>query len=357
MAMRRAIATSLLVILASLAGLFAEFSRSEESTKRGVHLVANEAEQRVDVLVDGQAFTSYIYPGALQKPVLFPIRSAGGTIVTRGFPLQPRAGERNDHPHHVGLWFNYEDVNGVDFWNNSDAIQPAERAKMGVIRQERIVEMRDGDAAGSLTTESNWLGPNEKLLVKERTKFIFRGAPGLRVIDRIATLKAANGAVKFGDAKDGMLGLRVARALESPLDKPETVFDSHGNATTVGATDVAGVSGEYLTSEGKRGQEAWGTRGRWCMLRGHVGEGDVTIAILDHPKNPGFPTYWHARGYGLFAANPLGEKILSSGKEELNLSLEPGRSVIFRYRVLILSEPASAEHAEKLYQDFITANP
>ena len=59
----------------------------------------------------------------------------------------------------------------------------------------------------------------------------------------------------------------------------------------------------------------------------------VTLAMLDHPSNPGFPTYWHARGYGLFAANPLGESIFTEGKKELNLTLEPRQSTTFRYRV------------------------
>src|SRR3954463_12343896 len=100
---------------------------------KGVEVVPNEASRRVDVLVDGQPFTSYIWPDTLKKPVLFPLRTASGTVVTRGFPLEPRPGERTDHPHHVGLWFNYENVNGVDFWNNSTAQTAEQQTKMGTI--------------------------------------------------------------------------------------------------------------------------------------------------------------------------------------------------------------------------------
>ena len=99
----------------------------------GVQVMVKEAERRVDVLIGGQPFTSYIWPTTLKKPVLYPIRTAKGTLVTRGFPLDPRPGERVDHPHHVGLWFNYGNVDGYDFWNNSDAIEPANRNKMGTI--------------------------------------------------------------------------------------------------------------------------------------------------------------------------------------------------------------------------------
>ena len=127
-------------------------------------------------------------------------------------------------------------------------------------------------------------------------------------------------------------------------------------STTVKAVDNTGVTGMYLTSEGKTGDAVWGTRGRWCVLTGQGEKEAVSIAILDHPSNPGFPTYWHARGYGLFAANPLGQKALSNGKETLNFAIEPGRPATFRYRLLILSEAAGADRIEAAYKEFTTAN-
>ena len=77
----------------------------------------------------------------------------------------------------------------------------------------------------------------------------------------------------------------------------------------------------------------------------------MTIAILDNPSNPNFPTFWHARGYGLFAANPLGEKVLpGDGKQDFDLTLEPGKSATFHYRVLILDGTAKPADIEKAYQ-------
>jgi Family of unknown function (DUF6807) len=119
--------------------------------------------------------------------------------------------------------------------------------------------------------------------------------------------------------------------------------------------DNSGVNGDYLTSEGKRGDAAWGTRGRWCTLSARMGDEPVTIAILDHPANPGFPTYWHARGYGLFAANNLGQAALSNGKDTLDFAIAPRGSATFRHRVLILSEAAGADRAEAAYKEFIAA--
>src|SRR6266480_2788706 len=105
---------------------------------------ANEQARRVDIAIDGQPFTSYIWPATLKKPVLYPLRTAKGTIVTRGFPLEQRPGERVDHPHHAGLWFNYESVNGIDFWNNSNAIKPENAPKMGTILHRAVVSAKSG---------------------------------------------------------------------------------------------------------------------------------------------------------------------------------------------------------------------
>jgi hypothetical protein len=88
------------------------------------------------------------------------------------------------------------------------------------------------------------------------------------------------------------------------------------------------------------------------MLTGTVQSAPVTIAILDNPSNPNFPTFWHARGYGLFAANPLGEKVLPEGKKDFDLTLEPGKSATFHYRVVILEGKANPADVEKQYQQF-----
>jgi Methane oxygenase PmoA len=345
---------SLLVVALTTLLVCSMLARQNASGER-IRVVPNESSQRVDISIDGQPFTAYIWPDRLAKPVLFPLRSAKGTLVTRGFPLEPRPAERTDHPHHVGLWLNYENVNGIDFWNNSEAIKPQDAPKMGTIRHRSIVSAKSGADQGELEIEADWLTHDKKTLLKERTRFVFRGGPNFRSVDRITTLRALDEKVAFPDAKDGMLGLRVVRALEIPSDKPETFTDASGRPTTVPKLDNTGVNGTYLTSEGKQGDAAWGTRGRWCNMSGNVGNEPVTITILDHPANPGFPTYWHARGYGLFAANPLGQKIFSNGKEQLNFSLAPNQSVTLRYRILITSAIATAQQTESAYKDFVAS--
>ncbi|HVY75980.1 MAG TPA: PmoA family protein [Puia sp.] len=298
-----------------------------------VRLVSANGQKAVEVWIGGRLFTRFIYPDSLEKPVLFPLYTADGTVVTRGFPLAPRPGDPMDHPHHVGYWFNYEDVNGLDFWNNSYAIPSDKKDRYGWIKTDRIEKIEDGNP-GVLIYHANWVNQRGGVLLEETTRFEFSGNRHQRMVDRITELKA-NVDVRFPDIKDGLLGLRVAHELQIPSKEDQEYTDAKGNKTLVkGGTDKI-ANGNYLTSEGKTGDSAWATRAVWCKMFGRMGKDSVSIVIIDHPKNPGYPTYWHARGYGLFAANPLGQKIFSQGKEELNLQLKKGETVRFRYRLLI----------------------
>jgi len=152
--------------------------------------------------------------------------------------------------------------------------------------------------------------------------------------------------VRFPDAKDGMLGLRVAHELELPIKQSKEYKDDKGIITKVMATKDASVTGNYLTSAGKQGDAAWATRGNWCLMYGKKGADTISIAMIDHPGNPGYPTYWHARNYGLFAANPLGQKIFSNGKETMDFKLNKGQSTTFIYRVVIAAGNTRLSNAE-----------
>jgi len=291
------------------------------------------AEHRVRVTVGGEAFTSLIYPDSLEKPVLFPIYAPHQQLITRGFPLDPRGHEPTDHPHHIGLWLNYENVNGLDFWNNSAAIPADQKNRYGWIRIDSIVKTASG-RIGSLVYRARWEDQQKRVLLGEQTSFFFTCSKDMRIIDRVTVLTAETD-IHFPDSKDGLLGLRVAHELELPSTEPRHFSDGKGNISTVTANAQDAITGNYLTSAGKQGDSAWGTRANWCMLYGKIQTDSISIVIIDHPSNPGFPTYWHARGYGLFAANPLGQEVFSKGKEKLDFTLMRGQSVTFRYRIAI----------------------
>ncbi len=298
-----------------------------------VAVIKSAKDKKIDVIIGGKLFTSFLYPDSLEKPVLYPLHDAGGTVVTRSFPLDKRTGDPTDHPHHIGLWFNYENLNGLDFWNNSYAIPAAKKSQYGWIRTDKILEAQSGNT-GIIAYHANWTNQAKDVILEETTRFEFSGNANQRVIDRITTLKA-NVEAKFNDAKDGMLGLRLAHELQMQSKEDQKFTDDKGIVTVVkGGTDNM-ANGNYITSEGKTGDAAWSTRGVWCKVYGKMGMDSVSIAIIDHPKNPNYPTFWHARGYGLFAANPLGEKIFTNGKSAKNLTLKKGESVTFKYRIVI----------------------
>lgn len=298
-----------------------------------VTVLRSANEHKVDISIGGRLFTSFLYPDTLEKPVLYPLHTANGAVVTRSFPLQSREGDPTDHPHHIGLWFNFESLNGLDFWNNSYAIPENKKSSYGWVRTDRIMETKSGDT-GVLTYHANWTDQQKDVILEETTRYEFSGNKNQRVIDRFTTLKADKDAF-FKDAKDGMLGLRLAHELQMPATEDQKFTDDKGNVTVVkGGTDKV-ANGNYITSAGKTGNDAWSSRGIWCKVFGKMGADSVSITIIDHPKNPNYPTFWHARGYGLFAANPLGEKIFTNGRSEKMLTLKKGESVTFRYRIVI----------------------
>jgi len=317
-----------------------------------VEVVAREADRRVDVAIDGAPFTAYLWPESQAKHVLWPIRTAKGTEVTRGYPLAPRVGDKVDHPHHVGLWLNYGEVNGADFWGNPGGFGKQDTTRHGSIVHKKIVEAKSGDV-GKLTVAADWVMPDGSVALEETTAFAFSALPDGRLIERTTTLRAKS-AVHFKDTKEGMFGLRVARWLEQPASPKEkgAVIGKDYKPMPSAPLDNTGVTGLYRSSEGKTGDDVWGSRARWMTLAGKTGDEDVVIAILDHPKNPGAPTYWHARGYGLFAVNPFGWKDFTNGREELNFSLKAGESAVFRYAVAVLSGAFSEARAEELYKSF-----
>lgn len=315
------------------------FSNSFAQKNEMVKVEKSPGQNKIDVFIGNKYFTSFLYPDTLEKPVLYPVRASDGQTVTRGFPINPQPGEPTDHPHHLGIWFTYENVNGLDFWNNSYAIPQEKKNLYGWIKTDSTMAI-SGSKHGTIYYHANWTNQQNDVLLQESTYLVFSGTEHTRIIDRTTTL-TADTTINFNDAKDGMYGIRLAHALQIPSLKDEEFKDNKGNITVVkgGADKIA--NGNYLTSEGKQGDDAWSTRGRWCEIYGKMGNDSVSVAIIDHPENPNYPTFWHARGYGLFAANPLGEKIFTNGKSSEDLTLQKGQSVTFRYRIVISSDNTS----------------
>jgi len=329
----------------------------ESSLKKGVILVDYREKKKVDVYMDGDIFTSYIYPSSIEKPVLFPIRTSEGTEVTRGYPITPREGERVDHPHHVGVWLNFGDVNGYDFWNNSSAIPEEKKMGYGRILHRGVKRAESREDLGVLEIAADWQVPLEEggwhTIVQENTFFEFSGDNNTRTIDRITRLTAQDVEVVFKDNKEGMFAIRVARELEHPTDKPQVFTDANGIPMEVKKLNNEGVNGHYLNSEGDEAGDAWGKKASWVSLSSNIGEEMISLAMFDHPENSGYPSYWHARDYGLFSVNNLGAKSYDKKADPITLTLAPGESIVFKHRMHLTSGfQMTADQLDAVFKDF-----
>lgn len=288
--------------------------------------------KKVEVWFGDSFFTSYIYPDDIEKQVLYPITTASGKEITRGYPINPRPFERTDHPHHVGLWLNFGDVNGLDFWNNSFAIKPEDKHKFGSIKFKEILETNP--QTGTLITASDWVDSDNEVLLNEKTTFVFSEEGVVRTIDRTSELTAQK-EVTFTENKEGLLGLRVDRSFEEPATKPGRFLDAEGNVTEVPVLNNEGVNGVYRNAEGITGGDVWAKRSPWVALRAEKDNEIITIVMMDHPDNPNYPAWSHARGYGLFASNNFAGRAVDENAEPVLLTLKPGEKLKIRYKVII----------------------
>lgn len=298
--------------------------------------ITQHERNRISVEIDGKPFTDFYIGADTNKPYLHPLHAASGKVVTRGYPmLKDVPGEAHDHPHHRGLWFTHGIVNGYDFWANEDS---QKSAKKGKVVLKEIGGVSSGGKAGTIQAAFNWNDPDGKPILAEMRKMTFYSDPVLRTMDFDATLKALT-KVTFGDTKEGMFAIRIAAGLEelqkrSPAQPPRT--------------------GKMINAQGKQGEkEVWGKRSEWVDYFGELDGEKLGIAILDHPENPKHPTYWHSRSYGLFAANIFGEHDFYGDKSrDGSMTIEPGQSLRFRYRVIIHPGDYRTADIAKLYREY-----
>jgi len=305
------------------------------NTPRGIELVADNAQRKVDVLYDGKLFTSYIYPADLEKTALYPVCTAHGTVITRGYPRDPRPNDRIDHPHHVGAWFTFGDVNGVDFWGTSSVLPAERRPLYGEVRHTGIVSAQSGVNQATLVVTTDWVDFYEKLLLKEETTFVFRGEDDWRIVERTTVLTACQDTVTFTDNKEGMIAIRMDRAFEEPSDQPGRFVDADGIITEVKVLNNEGVNGVYRNSEGFEKGDVWGKPTKWVSLSAEKAGEKISVAIVDHKDNPGYPAHSHARGYGLFSTNNMGAQAFNEEASQFKLMITRGQTTTFKHLMAV----------------------
>lgn len=286
--------------------VIAQFSAARAAIAADVQV--EKTDTGVVVKLGDQPFTTYIFKSGA-KPILWPVIGPTGKEMTRAYPLREgNKQEKTDHIHQRSFWFTHGNVNGLDFW--------AETAKpelQGRIEQNELVKA-EGGSVGTIITKNTWLGPDgAKICADERT-LRFGGDADTRWIDFDITITALADKVTFGDTKEGSFGLRVDETLK--VD--------------------AKMGGKIVNAEGIEDLAAWGKASPWVDYHGPAQGDHVGIAILNHPSSFRFPTHWHVRTYGLFAANPFGLHDFDPSLKEGagNHEMKQGDKFTLRYRVI-----------------------
>ena len=273
----------------------------------------------IKVSIGGQAFTTVHFEPEYSKSFLQPLRTANGIIVTRQIPVGNEIPPEHEHdrslePHQRALYFGHGDINGYSFWVEKvfSKYYHSASLKYGRLVFLKLDEMKSGPNSGVIRATFNMQGEDGKTFAEQTQQYTFRGDAKDRIVDCEYVIKAGNAPVVFGDTKEGTFGIRLAPELDAP-------------------------GGTMVNSEGAHGEaEVWGKRANWVDVDGVIDGKKVGVAVLDAPDSFRHPTYWHARGYGLLAANPFGLSFFyNDPKHNGSYTLPAGQSVRFHYRVVI----------------------
>ena len=277
---------------------------------------------RIRVEIGGQLFTEYIYADGATRPYCYPILTSDGTAMTRNFPVKRVPGEDTDHPWHRSLWFAHSIVNGVDFWNEGKGDAGHSPEVKGRTVQTELVETNSG-AVGLIRTRDNWVAPDGKITCTDDRTIRFRATADARIIDYEVTLHAQPDApLVMGDNKDGTMAMRLAQWMTMPHKVQNT------------GTNISGV-GHIVNSTGQHDNDCWGKRADWCDYYAPREGKTYGVAIFDHPDNIRHPTWWQARDYGLFGANPFGQHDYENLKDQPHIgdyTIPAGGSLTLKYR-------------------------
>jgi methane monooxygenase PmoA-like len=320
------------LICGGVAILFASLTADGASEPVALARAGNQ----VDVAIGGRPFATYHFDPSIAKPFVFPLRGANGAIVTRGYPMTTEiAGDDRDEPHQRGMYFAHGDINGFDFWGEAAFPTWSDHGPSAFGRTvfRSLDEMRSGDDAGDVQATFDLVTP-AGIIGEEIQRYRFSGDDRSRIVDCTFTIRAARGPLMMGDTKEGTFAIRVAKALHPPFGR------------MVNASGAAGEKG------------IWGKRSNWVDYSGRVAGEDVGVAVFDDPQNSRTPAYWHARAYGLLAANPFGlRQFTGDRRRDGRYTIPAGGSLVLRYRVLIHPGNASQANVADAYRQFAAAQP
>ncbi len=301
-----------------------------------------ESKGSVDIKVDGEPFATYVLDQA-NKPYLYPVYGPTGKQMTRAYPMKTIEGERHDHPHHRGINFGHEGINGVDTWSErltwEELKQRGERwvkrsedrmKALGRIKHRKFTKLKTTKDSAVIEQLCDYLDAKGKRVLTEKRRLTFRADGGTRTIDFDQDLIASDGDAHFEDKKDSGLSIRVPTSMDVTSEKGGRIVNSNGN----------------------RDLDAWSKTGKWCDYNGPVGGEHLGVAILNHPSSFRHVTRWHVRTYGLFTANPFASKQFNKNDPDVSFTLKAGEEIKLRHRFLFHRGDEKAAGIEKAWKAY-----
>ncbi len=271
---------------------------------------------RIEVLAGSRPVAGFIYDPKYDKPFVYPLRTVSGTILSRGYPVDPRPGESDDHPWHRGIWWGHGDINGHDFWREQG------RDKTGILKLKAEPTFESHGPHGVVRAALDLQPAQGDPIGTVELQFGFMQAGRRYEIDAMVHLLADRGTpLRFGDTEDGGFGIRL---------RDEFRQDQGAKLTN---------------SEGLQGTEnIWGKPAGWVDYSAMVDGEMAGVTMIDDPGNLRHPTRWHARGYGLCSANPFAlSEFTGDPRADASYTIRAGEELRLRYRVVMHEdgEPAA----------------
>ncbi|HVJ68579.1 MAG TPA: PmoA family protein [Caulifigura sp.] len=221
-----------------------------------------------------------------------------------------------DHPHHKGIWFSIDEINGLKHWAEGH----------NIVNKSVDVVTPKGETA-VMKVVNHWVNEKDEPVLEESTTVRIHSN---RLIDYDAELKAIAGPVTFGHTKEGMFAVRVPNSMREIMEGAKVESD----------TGVVGA------------KKLWGQPTPWIDYDGKIGDATFGVAVMDHPGNFR-PSRYHVRDYGLFAISPFGDPDYTGGKVQTpKHELKQGESVRLRYAAYPHPGETKAADVAGVYKTF-----
>lgn len=271
-------------------------------------VTAVKSNSKIDILINNNLFTSYIFSQDEKYPFFFPVNGPSNASVT--------SMRNGNYPHHSSLFFGCDKVNGGNYWQEG-----LDRGQIISLRAE-IIES-DGDRV-VIEDECIWKRPGANSPIKDLRKITIQA-----LSDEVFQLD-------FDVTMEMLLDVTI-------LKNNHSLFSGRMDP------DLAVINGGVMiNAEGQLSEKGtFGQASPWIDYSGKRGDKIEGMAIMQHPSNKWYPSPWFTRDYGFFSPTPM-----YWPEDDKGILLKKGEVIKLRYRVLVHSGNHDAADIAGHFKDY-----